>query len=125
MQTISMNRTECMHQGTMAHEAIHALGFYHMHQAFDRDDHINVLYENIEPKFLVEFDKVDAKFSNYFGTNYDLMSIMHYPNDAGSNNTKNTIVPRYLNYVHVIGRIKKISEGDFVRINKMYDCGTL
>lgn len=117
-----MDRNGCFHAGTMAHEAIHALGFDHMHMAFDRDDYITVNYENINREDFSEFEKIDAKFSTYFGTSYDLRSIMHYPRYAGSNNGKDTIVPHDSSYANVIGRSREISEGDFTRINRMYEC---
>lgn len=106
----------------MAHEAIHSLGFYHMQMAFDRDDYITVLYENIIPEQFDNFDKVDAKSSNYFGTSYDLRSIMHYSRKAFTKNGEDTIVPRNSSYIDVIGQREKITDGDFIRINRMYGC---
>lgn len=39
----------CMSIGTVMHEMIHALGFHHEHGRPDRDDHVDILWQNIIP----------------------------------------------------------------------------
>ena len=41
------NRRNCVKQGIIMHEIMHALGFWHEHARRDRDDHITIQEENI------------------------------------------------------------------------------
>ena len=44
----------------------------------DRDEHINVLYNNIKPFGLSQYDKCTKSYCKTHGTDYDCSSIMHY-----------------------------------------------
>lgn len=93
-----------------------------MHSHADRDDFIEVKWNNIQQDAISNFDKVDPeKFSN-FGTGYDLYSLMHYDGKAFSKNNKQTIVPKDRRYKNVIGQREGLSVGDVERINNMYKC---
>lgn len=70
---------------------ISALGFLHMQSAYDRDDYIDIQWENIQPKANVQFKKHGSNVLTYFGGTYDYDSIMHYPGDAFTKNGKVTM----------------------------------
>jgi Astacin (Peptidase family M12A) len=122
-QELSMSRNGCFWQGTGAHEAIHALGYDHMHNSIDRDDYVRVLWENIDPPLAFNFEKVDPNHFNNFNTPYDLRSVMHYPRWAFSNNGQNTIEPHDRAYLNIIGE-GQFNDGDALRLNRMYQCRT-
>lgn len=38
----------CFRHGTVVHEMLHTLGFYHMQSTYDRDDYVKINWENIK-----------------------------------------------------------------------------
>merc|ERR1719284_2033645 len=44
---------------TIAHELLHALGFWHMHMRPDREESVHVEYRNIEYGLEHQFNKMD------------------------------------------------------------------
>lgn len=120
-QELSMRRNGCISEGIMVHEAIHALGYDHMHNHIDRDNYVDIFWNNIEPEFQFAFDKVDPQWFDNFGTSYDLLSVMHYARWAFSRNGQDTIVPHNRAYIDRIGSVH-ISKDDALRLNRMYRC---
>lgn len=49
-QTLSLVVPQCMDKGTVIHELLHALGFWHEHSRPDRDEHVQVVWDNIISK---------------------------------------------------------------------------
>ncbi|KAJ8340227.1 hypothetical protein SKAU_G00348600 [Synaphobranchus kaupii] len=118
-QVLSLNRHRCVRHKIVQHQLLHALGFYHEQQRSDRDRHVCILYKNIIPGRAKNFRKI---ITNNLGTPYDYNSIMHYGRYAFSKNGKPTIVPIPNRYV-AIGKAKKLSRIDIIRINRLYGCG--
>ena len=48
----------CWHQHPIVHEFIHAFGFYHEHMRPDRDDYVEIIWENIPEGLWYLFDKI-------------------------------------------------------------------
>jgi hypothetical protein len=87
-QTIHLGEG-CVNSGTVTHETMHALGFWHEHSRPDRDEYIQIFTENIKPTLLSQFEV--RKSIDSMGTAYDLKSIMHYGNRVFSVNGKVTL----------------------------------
>jgi Astacin (Peptidase family M12A) len=120
-QELSMDNSGCFWGGIAAHEYLHALGFDHMHNDVRRDDYVDIFFDNIHPDLHFAFEKVDPRWFSSFNTPYDLRSVVHYPRWAFSTNGEDAIVPHDLSYIDVIGN-GQLSDGDVVRINRMYQC---
>ncbi len=67
----------------IVHEIMHALGFVHEHSRTDRDAHVEVLWENIDPQFEAQFAMAPERWmSAYRGLGFDLQSAMLYRPDT-------------------------------------------
>lgn len=93
-QVVNFQNPECLRTGTIIHEFLHVLGFYHQQSSFDRDDWIHVNWDNIRPGKENNFQKYDEKRITDYGIGYDYESVMHYGATAFSKNGKKTIVPK-------------------------------
>jgi hypothetical protein len=102
--------------GNIAHELMHAAGFYHEQSRGDRDDHVSIVWDEITPEMRSNFDKRDARGQDIGPYDYD--SIMHYPSTAGSRSGKPTIVPRVANAR--IGQRDGLSALDRAAIETLY-----
>ncbi|XP_069830101.1 astacin-like metalloendopeptidase [Dendropsophus ebraccatus] len=117
-QVVSLSADYCMVYGTIQHEIMHSLGFFHEHTRKDRDDYINILWENIDQGGIGSFD---IKNGDTLGLPYDYASVLHYPPDAYSKNDLPTIVPKPDSSVP-IGQRTGMSNLDLMKINALYKC---
>ena len=105
--------------GNIAHELMHAAGFYHEQSRGDRDNFITIVWDEIAPEMRSNFDKRDARGQDIGAYDYD--SIMHYPTHAGSRSGNPTIVPRVANAR--IGQRDGLSSLDRAAIDLLYLTG--
>lgn len=112
--------TGCFTQGTIVHELIHALGFYHMQSATERDLYVDILWQNIVPGREGNFQSYGTDRIINYGVGYDYGSVMHYNTHAFSVNGLPTVVPKVANVA--IGQRVAMSSGDIQRIKNMYGC---
>ncbi|XP_023293397.2 seminal metalloprotease 1 [Lucilia cuprina] len=113
----------CFRTGTILHEFMHALGFYHQQSDPQRDDYIEILYENVIPGKEFNFEKYQSTFVTDFDMGYDYESCLHYSSTAFSVNGKATI--RTLDSKAEIGQRIGLSDKDISKINIMYKCPIL
>ncbi|XP_050094471.1 zinc metalloproteinase nas-13-like [Anopheles aquasalis] len=112
--------TGCFRLATIQHEFLHALGFYHQQSASDRDDFVDIVWDNIEEGKEHNFNIYPSTTVTDFNVRYDYGSVMHYGATAFSKNGKDTIVPKDPNAV--IGQRVGLSERDISKLNHMYGC---
>ena len=66
----------CLSEGTIIHEFIHAIGFYHEQARIDRDDYVEIQWQNLQKGTESQFLKQVNSLT--FGVPYDGKSVMHY-----------------------------------------------
>ncbi|XP_055352683.1 hatching enzyme 1.2-like [Paramacrobiotus metropolitanus] len=116
---------ECLDPGELGfvqHEVLHALGFFHEHSRSDRDNWVDINYENVKPIKKKEFSKL--KFRTW-DLPYDYLSVLHYSSDACAvNDTIPTVKPTSLAVsLTTIGQRKGLSPTDIQRVKIPYMCG--
>ncbi|XP_063296894.1 hatching enzyme 1.2-like [Pelobates fuscus] len=118
-QSLSLSTNGCMTSGTIQHETMHALGFYHEQSRSDRDDFVKIIWFYINVAMRRNFQK---RNSNNLGLPYDYTSIMHYSRTAFTTvNGKSTIVPKPDPNVD-IGQRDGMSHLDVKKIHIQYKC---
>ncbi|XP_026996788.2 bone morphogenetic protein 1-like isoform X2 [Tachysurus fulvidraco] len=123
-QAISIGKN-CDKFGIVVHELGHVIGFWHEHTRPDRDTHVSIIRENIQPGQEYNFLKMDPDEVNSLGETYDFDSIMHYSTNTFSRSILlDTILPRYdVNGVRpTIGQRIRLSKGDISQARKLYKC---
>jgi len=111
----------CIHHGIIAHEIIHALGFFHEQSRTDRDDYVTINWSNIQAGTANNFDKYSASQVDPQGVVYDYGSLMHYSAYSFAINPSiPTIIPR--DSGAVIGQRDGLSARDAQKLRNMYSC---
>ncbi|CAH1734347.1 unnamed protein product [Chironomus riparius] len=119
---MSLEIPGCIHTGTVAHEFLHVLGFFHMQCATGRSNHIRVMFDNIDEKMWGNFEEY-ATDSTLLGTPYDYESITHYGSMFFSKDKINpSIITRDQTIQKRIGQRKYLSRGDIERVLRLYNC---
>ncbi|XP_063530134.1 seminal metalloprotease 1-like [Cydia strobilella] len=111
----------CFLHGTIVHEWMHILGFRHMHVTYNRDDYIRVDFENVQSGAENSFNIHSSDVVSNLGVEYDYVSCMHYHAFAFSANGRPTMVALQ-EHEGVMGQRRYITEKDWLRINRHYDC---
>ncbi|XP_055948180.1 uncharacterized protein LOC129981378 [Argiope bruennichi] len=114
----------CYLPGTIVHELMHVLGFYHEHCRPDRDSYVMVLWDNIIPEAITNFKKYPESIVSNLSVGYDYDSVMHYSAyEFARDPDKPTLVP--LKPGVKIGEKDGFSKLDILKINKLYNCSTI
>ncbi|KAG7513543.1 meprin A subunit beta-like [Solea senegalensis] len=120
-QRLSIGRN-CDRLGTVMHEFLHALGFWHEQSRADRDDYVNIMWDHIEPGKEHNFKIRDDTVSSDLGVPYDYDSLMHYSKTSFSIGSEPTIVPKIPQFTNVIGQRMGFSASDLTKLNRLYNC---
>ncbi|XP_061401154.1 seminal metalloprotease 1-like [Musca vetustissima] len=113
----------CFRLGTIVHEFLHTLGFYHMQSSAERDEYVFINETNIQEGTIHNFNKYDTTVVDNFDEEYDYGSVLHYPAYAFSANGEMTIVPlKEEEAAGIMGQRRGMSKSDINRLNLMYRC---
>lgn len=100
----------------IVHEFGHALGLWHEQSRNDRDQYVQIVWDNVIEEYKHNFNQHLYNSADLGPYNYD--SIMHYSTYAFSKNDEKTIIPLQPNTV--IGQRDHLSAGDIEAVNEMY-----
>ncbi|XP_009707751.1 PREDICTED: meprin A subunit beta, partial [Cariama cristata] len=123
LQQLSIG-ANCDRIGTIQHEFLHALGFWHEQSRSDRDDYVSIMWDRIQPGKGHNFNKYDDKTSDSLNVPYDYTSVMHYSQNAFRNGTEPTIVTNIPDFMDVIGQRMDFSDYDLQKLNRLYNCSS-
>jgi hypothetical protein len=103
----------------VAHEIMHSLGFVHEQNRSDRDQFIQVFWDNIDPQERINFEKFSGFAMKASGaSSFDFESIMIYPDTMFSQNNNLTMKPIFDG--QKINPSDVLSAKDIERLNRIY-----
>ncbi len=93
-RAVSLNE-KCNYEAIF-HEIFHVLGFYHEQNRFDRDEHLQIIWENIDEQHWPQFEKFSKRSypKALQETEFTTQSFMLYPPTTFSNSQDYSIVQR-------------------------------
>merc|ERR1712179_59105 len=111
----------CLRKGTVMHEILHALGFWHEQSRTDRDNYVTIHWENIQHGHENNFVKYSQQQIDHLNMPYDYGSVMHYSAYAFATNRRQmTIEPKQQGVT--IGQRVRLSDIDAKEIQILYGC---
>jgi len=110
----------CWYTGTVMHEIGHSMGFFHEQSRPDRDQHVRIVWNNIQSDMRYNFNKFGTDTIDSLGTPYDYSSMMHYGATAfgRGRQTIQTIDP---SKQRLIGQRQGFSQIDIKQLGLMYN----
>ncbi|XP_052047816.1 meprin A subunit alpha [Apodemus sylvaticus] len=123
-QNISIGE-RCDYKAIIEHEILHALGFHHEQSRTDRDDYVDIWWDEIMTDYEHNFETYDDNTITDLNTPYDYESVMHYgPFSFNKNESVPTITTKIPEFNAIIGQRLDFSTIDLMRLNRMYNCTT-
>jgi hypothetical protein len=136
-QSFNLQPSHCNEPDVIQHELLHSLGMHHTQKRWDRDNFIEILWDNISENEKYNFKKMEnykdiyrryfcdgitdlecKEMWTYFPLKYDYYSIMHYSPYVFSKNDEPTLKPKNEKIKNIGG--VKLSESDIGFLMKLY-----
>ncbi|XP_075539458.1 hatching enzyme 1.2-like [Dermacentor variabilis] len=126
-QTVALDPSLCMETGLVAHEFLHALGFFHEHSRPDRDGYVSIVWDNIIEASNESFWRKKETEADTLGEPYDYQSVMHYPHDAFNKpGSGSTLLPKAPEVQpETLGKAIQenfLTDTDIRKLNMLYNC---
>ncbi|XP_058454206.1 zinc metalloproteinase nas-14-like [Malaya genurostris] len=119
--------SKCFETGTVVHELMHALGFYHEFVRPDRDDYIWIDRSALKPKldtdkwYAVNLAKMSYDEVELFGIPYYYGSVMHYSRYLGAESYDKPVMDNLTYWDRPdFGNDTGLSDPDILALNYMY-----
>jgi hypothetical protein len=120
-QVVNLQNACLFKIGTVIHELLHAIGFYHEQSRSERDSFVKIMTENISSDRHANFVKLKKGEDETFGISYDYGSVMHYSENAFSSNGQPTIKALRKDALSAeMGQRDKLSAKDIQKVKAMY-----
>ncbi|XP_073529059.1 astacin-like metalloendopeptidase [Phyllobates terribilis] len=119
-QVVSLVKSTCLRFPLVQHELMHVLGFYHEHTRTDRDQFINVLWQNISPNDYSNF-QIDTDGNN-MNLPYAYNSVLHYASTAYSNVPGQPSMVAKSDPSMSLGQSIAMNNFDVAKVNTLYTC---
>jgi len=105
--------------GNILHELLHAVGFFHEQNRGDRDDYVDILWDNIPEVHQLNFKKFPMEFMHLQNETFSFDSLMMYPSTAFSGNPQEPSILRK-DGDFIYSEAQTLSEDDVRRVNTVY-----
>ncbi|EDW81478.2 uncharacterized protein Dwil_GK11006 [Drosophila willistoni] len=109
--------------GVIQHETLHVLGLFHEQSRPDRNEYVEIDYDNIPRKYWSQFMAMEQ--TTTFNVPYDYQSVMHYSKNAFAKDPTKPTIRALIEGKPVerdMGQTRGPSEGDLAKIRIMYNC---
>lgn len=105
------------------HEVFHALGFFHEQNRYDRDDHLSILWENIDEQYWGQFERFsEASYPEELTSSDDFhfsfKTIMIYDSNSFSTNDDYSMVT--IDGLPILNTPEEPTEVDYTRLKLLY-----
>ncbi|XP_007553841.1 meprin A subunit beta-like [Poecilia formosa] len=114
----------CDHIAIVEHTILHALGFYHEEIRHDRDDYVQINFDNVIAGQEGYFKKLGSDLSATHNVSYDYLSVMHSGKNVLSNGNGSTIITKDHKFQNVIGQRLDMSPRDAQKLKLLYKCNS-
>ncbi|GFY68876.1 astacin-like metalloprotease toxin 1 [Trichonephila inaurata madagascariensis] len=113
----------CHKKGTVIHELLHIVGFYHEQNRSDRDKYLNIYLNNVKPGMRSNFVKLSPS-QNWLINDFDYDSIMIYGEYAFSKRPNRLKTMEAKNGKKLLNPFEKqeMTASDIERVKTMYKC---